>query len=99
MPREHVNQRHAYRDGAVAGVIAGTVMSMAMMTIALLRGESVWALPNLIAALWFGPGVAVGSFDFPTERAPMMQMTWGHLIFGAVFAMAYHWLTRRAERH
>ncbi len=141
-----------YRNGAVAGVIADTVMSMAMMTIAILRGDSVWALPNLIAAMWFGPGAGTGTLGLPTiagfatheatsalmgaiavpivdglpggrlfvvslayalasyplvfslvlswanptmyTHAPMMQMTWGHLIFGAVFAMAYLRLTR-----
>ena len=142
-----------YGAAAVAGLIAGTIMSMAMMLVALLRGQSVWTMPNLIAAMWFGPSVATGPFGLPTlagfltheatsalmgmiavpfigglqggrvllvslayalasyplvfslvmtwanpamyRRAPMFQMTWGHLIFGAVFAIAYAKLALR----
>lgn len=145
-----------YGPAAVAGVIAGTAMSMAMMVVASLRGQSVWMLPNLIAATWLGPNVATDAPGFPTmvgfltheatsalmgvvalpfiatlsrprvllvslayalasyplvcslvmswanplmyQRAPMIQMTWGHLIFGAVFGSAYLWLDDRVKR-
>jgi hypothetical protein len=148
--------RPHYGAAAVAGVIAGTVMSMAMMLVAILRGQSVWMLPNMIAAMWLGPDVATGALGLPTmvgflthmatsalmgvvavpfvaglprwrvllvslayalasyplvfslvlswtnplmyERASMMQMTWGHLVFGAVFGVSFTWLERRRDR-
>lgn len=132
---------------ALAGMIAGAVMSIAMMVAAVMHGESIWMMPNLISAMWLGPGAASGGLGVPTllgflthevtsaimgvvavpfiaglsggrvllaslayslasyplvfslvlrwanpsmyERAPMVQMTWGHLLFGAVFAPAY----------
>lgn len=46
--------RLPYGAGAVAGLIAGTVMSMAMMLLAVLAGESIWGMPNMIGAMWFG---------------------------------------------
>ena len=145
-----------YGSGIVAGVIAGTAMSMAMMLLAVLRGESVWMLPNLIAAMWFGQSVATDALGLPTvvgfltheatsalmgivavpfvarlssgltllaslayalasyplvfslviswanplmfQRASMIQMTWGHLLFGTVFGAAYVWLAGRVAR-
>ncbi len=145
-----------YGAAVVAGLIAGTVMSMAMMLIALLRGQSIWSMPNMIAAMWLGPQVATASFGLPTmvgilthettsalmgliavpfvaglsggrvmlvslayalasyplvfslvmswanptmyQRAPMVQMTWGHLIFGAVFGLVYAKLALRPVR-
>lgn len=145
-----------YGTAAVAGVIAGTVMSMTMMLVASLHGQSVWIMPNLIAAMWLGPNVATDALGLPTavgfltheatsalmgvvaipfverlsrrrvllasvayalasyplvfslviswanplmyQRAPMIQMTWGHLLFGAVFGAAYSWLSGRVKR-
>lgn len=56
-----------YGAGAVAGLIAGTVMSMAMMLLAVLAGESIWGMPNLIGAMWFG-GTMARALDFrPTS--------------------------------
>lgn len=151
----HVRRaRPRYLAGVIAGVLAGTTMSMAMMLLALFRGESVWMLPNLIAAMWLGPNVATGALGLPTavglltheatsalmgivavpfvarlsfkrtllvslayalasyplvfslviswanplmfQRTSMIQMTWGHLLFGAVFGAAYAWLAGRA---
>lgn len=144
-----------YSAGAVAGIIAGTLMAMAMMLVAMLRGESVWRLPNLIAAMWVGPETVTGSLGLPTlvgfltheatsalmgiiavpfvtglparrvllvslayalasyplvfalviswanplmyQSVPMLQMVWGHLLFGAVFGIAYSWLQARGE--
>jgi len=54
---------HEFRAGAAAGATAGLTMSMLMMAIAAARGESVWALPNVIAATWMGPGVAGGELS------------------------------------
>jgi|GEM_PF-3208118 len=146
--------RPRYLAGVIAGVLAGTTMSMAMMLLALFRGESVWMLPNLIAVMWLGPDVATGALGLPTVvglltheatsalmgvaavpfvarlsfrrtllvslayalasyplvfslviswanplmflRTSMVQMTWGHLLFGAVFGAAYTRLAGRA---
>lgn len=138
-----------YGKGALAGLIAGMVMSAAMMLVALLRDESMWTLPNLIGAMWFegamseglGPQAMAGMLThaatsalmgfvavpfvagsargrvlivslayalaaYPLafslvlswanplmfERAPMVQMTWAHMIFGIVFGVAFIWL-------
>jgi len=148
--------RSRYQSGLIAGVIAGTVMAMAMMLFALVGGDSVWAQPNLIAAMWLGPHVATDALGVPTmigfltheatsalmgivavpfvaklsstrtllaslayalasyplvftlviswanplmfQRASMVQMTWGHLLFGAVFGAMYLPLTGRVAR-
>jgi len=44
-----------------AGAIAGMVMSVAMMMTAVAMGTSVWTMPDLIAAMWFGPAAANGA--------------------------------------
>ena len=152
----HLRTNPHYGAAVVAGLVAGTVMSMAMMLVALLRGPSIWSMPNMIAAMWLGPDVATESFGLPTmvgflthattsalmglvavpfvaglsrgrvmlvspayalasyplvfslvmswadpimyQRAPMVQMTWGHLIFGAVFGLTYAKLALRPVR-
>ncbi len=53
--------------GALAGLLPGTAMSMAMMLVAMLRGQSIWAMPNLISAMRFGPAVADGAPGLPTR--------------------------------
>lgn len=131
-------------------------MAMAMMVVAFLGGDSVWAQPNLIAAMWFGPHIATDALGMPTmigflthevtsalmgiiavpfvanlsstrtllaslayavasyplvftlviswanplmfQRASMVQMTWGHLLFGAVFGAAFLARTGRVTR-
>ena len=128
-------------------------MSMGMMLIAVLRGDSAWGLPNMIAAMWLGVDVADGGFGVPTmvgmlthaatstlmgmvavpfisglagwrvllvslayalasyplvfslvmrwanplmyERAPMIDMTWGHSVFGVTFATVLLWIRGR----
>lgn len=144
--------RLPYATGAIAGLVAGTVMSMGMMLLSLLGGESIWTMPNCIGAMWFGGRIGEGMglqamagfltheatstlmgavavpfvsgsprnrvlpisiayalASYPLlfsllmtwanpqlfERAGMVQMTWGHLLFGTVFAACYLWLPRR----
>ena len=71
-----------YGTAAVAGVIAGTVMSMTMMLVASLHGQSVWIMPNLIAAMWLGDDVADGrltgatAVGFATHMATSALMGW-----------------------
>ncbi len=60
------SSRRKYLAGAGAGLMAGTVMAMAMMMLALFRNQSIWTMPNLIAAIWLGPDVATGQLGFPT---------------------------------
>ncbi len=154
-PHSSHSQR-LYLAGAGAGLVAGTVMAMAMMMFAISRHQSIWTMPNLIAAMWFGPPVATGQPGFPTiagflthevtsilmgmialawvagltgrrlflaslayalasyplvfstviswanpamyQRAPMIDMTWGHMIYGMVFAVAYTFIVRRSEK-
>ncbi len=149
--------RAGYGAGAIAGLAAGAVMSMAMMLIATLRGESPWALPDLIAAMWLGSDVADGRLGIPTmvgmlthgatsammgivavpfvaalpgwrvlpislayalasyplvfslvmswanplmyERVSMIDMTWGHSVFGVVFGVTFLWIARRRGLH
>lgn len=137
--------RVGHGSGAIAGLVAGVVMSMGMMLIAMLRGDSAWGIPNMISAMWLGVDAAGVGFGVPTmvgmmthaatsalmgvvavpfvsglagwrvllvslayalasyplvfslvmrwanplmyERAPMIDMTWGHSVFGVTFAM------------
>ncbi len=145
-----------YLAGAGAGLVAGTVMAMTMMMFAISRHQSIWTMPNLIAAMWFGPAVATGQAGLPTlagflthevtstlmgmtalawvagltgrrlflaslayalasyplvfstviswanptmyQRAPMMDLTWGHMIYGMVFAAVYALILGRREK-
>lgn len=58
--------RAGYFTGALAGLVAGAVMSMGMMLIAILRGESPWGMPNMIATMWLGVGAADGGLGVAT---------------------------------
>ncbi len=46
--------KNRYAAGALAGIIAGMTMAMAMMAYMYLTGRSVWTNPDLIAAMWMG---------------------------------------------
>lgn len=50
----------------VAAIVAGLVMAMAMMAYAMLRGESPWTNPDLIAAMCMRERVANGRLGIPT---------------------------------
>ncbi len=52
--------------GVLAGAVAGLVMAVAMMGYMLVRQQSVWTNPNLIAVMWMGPGAADGEFGVAT---------------------------------
>lgn len=52
--------------GVLAGAAAGFVMAVAMMGYMLTNQQSVWTNPNLIAAMWMGPGAADGAFNVAT---------------------------------
>ena len=76
--------------GTIAGTIAGAVMAMAMMLYMTATQGSPWINPNLIAAMWLGPGVA--------GRA-LTGATWlgfgTHLVTSALMgAVAVPWLYR-----
>lgn len=51
---------------ALAGAAAGIVMSMAMMMYMAATGRSIWAMPNLIAAMWLGRGAAGETLSYAT---------------------------------
>ena len=46
--------KNRFAAGALAGIIAGMTMAMAMMAYMYLTGRSVWTNPDLIAAMWMG---------------------------------------------
>lgn len=58
MSSENGNRCHRLRAGIIAGITAGIVMSAAMMSYMIFIGRSLWTMPNLIAAMWYGEGVA-----------------------------------------
>ncbi len=66
--------------GALAGAVAGIVMAAAMMGYMLVRQQSVWTNPNLIAVMWMGPKAATGGFGiaaivgFATHMAASVLM-------------------------
>lgn len=53
-------------NGAIAGIVAGIIMAMAMMAYMHLTGRSVWTNPDLIAAMWMGNDAANGAFSLAT---------------------------------
>ena len=74
---------------------------IALAWIAGLTGRRLF-LASLAYALASYPLVfsTVISWANPTmyQRAPMMDMTWGHMIYGIVFAVAYTFIVRRSEK-
>ncbi len=51
---------------AIAGAIAGFVMSMMMMGWMVVKGQSIWSMPNLIGVMWFGPEAAGSAMSVAT---------------------------------
>ncbi|MBA3884099.1 MAG: hypothetical protein H0X67_00020 [Acidobacteria bacterium] len=61
-----MNHSNHLWPGALAGAVAGIVMAAAMMGYMLVRQQSVWTNPNLIAVMWMGPKAASGGFGIAT---------------------------------
>lgn len=92
MPERERIPRRLWVAGAIAGLIAGTVMSMGMMLFAILGNESIWAMPNLIGAMWFG-----GMSDGPGLQAAAGFLTHEltSVIMGVVAVPFVHGLSTR----
>lgn len=52
--------------GAISGLVAGFAMAVGMMMYMTVQGRSIWANPDLIAAMWMGPEVANGELSLAT---------------------------------
>jgi hypothetical protein len=61
-----MNHSNHLWPGALAGAVAGIVIAAAMMGYMLVRQQSVWTNPNLIAVMWMGPKAASGGFGIAT---------------------------------
>lgn len=88
----------AIKHAAVAGVIAGIVMAMFAMIIALIAGNGFWAPPRAIAAEFLGtqhagPGFAIG----PVLAGMIIHMMLS-AAFGAGFSVAVGVVARGASQ-
>lgn len=61
-----MNHSNHLWPGALAGAVAGIVMAASMMGYMLVRQQSVWTNPNLIAVMWMGPEAATAGFGIAT---------------------------------
>jgi hypothetical protein len=74
-----------WREGIVAGVVAGLVMTVWKMAEAAIAGAGAWRPPNLIATIVLGPSANVGTFD---TAAFVVGMTL-HLLTSIAMGLVY----------
>ncbi|MCY7378619.1 MAG: hypothetical protein LH467_04680 [Gemmatimonadaceae bacterium] len=67
----------------------GMGLALASIVVSLAYALASYPLVRSLVLSWANPTTYT--------QAPMMQMRWGHLIFGAVFGMAYLRLTRERK--
>jgi hypothetical protein len=78
-------------EGAVAGVVAGLVMTVWKMAEAVITGAGLWRPPNLIGTIVLGPSANTGDFD---GRAFAVGMTL-HLLTSIAMGIVYAALAAR----
>jgi hypothetical protein len=78
--------RPSLTTGAVAGVVAGLVMTVEKMAEAALAGVGVWRPPNLIATIVLGPSANTGDFSYAPFAVGMLLHVLTSLAMGVVYA-------------
>ena len=86
----------AFVHAAVSGVIAGVVMAMFAMMIALVSGYGFWAPPRAIAAAFLGPQLAGPGFALGSILLGMMIHMMLSAGFGVGFGVAVSVIAREA---
>jgi len=97
-PDRHPVTPHAtdWRAAAWAGLIAGIVFMMAeMLMVMLVKGESPWGPPHMMAAMILGKGVLPPPADFTLTI--MMAAMAVHVPLSIVYGLAIGWLAHRFE--
>jgi hypothetical protein len=85
--------------GAVAGVVAGLVMTVEKMAEAAIAGVGVWRPPNLIATVVLGPSANTGEFSYAPFAVGMLLHVLASLAMGVVYAaLAARFLPRVMTR-
>lgn len=85
-----------WRAAGWAGLIAGIVFMMAeMLLVMLVKGESPWGPPHMMAAMILGKGVLPPPADF--NLTVMMAAMAVHLPLSIVYGLAIGWLVHRFE--
>lgn len=74
-----------WRTGAVAGLVAGLVMTVWKMGEAVVTGAGAWRPPNLIATIVLGPSADTGAFSAAAFAVGMTL----HLIVSIGIELAY----------
>ncbi len=95
MPQPSLTSRLA--TGAVAGIVAGLVMTVWKMAEAAISGVGVWRPPNLIATIVLGPSANSGAFQYAPFAVGMLLHLLTSIAMGVVYAaLAARFLPRVA---
>jgi hypothetical protein len=78
--------RPSLATGAVAGVVAGLVMTVWKMAEAVIAGVGVWRPPNLIATIVLGASANHGEFSYAPFAVGMLLHVLTSLAMGVVYA-------------
>jgi uncharacterized membrane protein YagU involved in acid resistance len=78
--------RPSLATGAVAGVVAGLVMTVWKMAEAAIAGVGVWRPPNLIATIALGPSANHGEFSYAAFAVGMLLHVLTSIVMGVVYA-------------
>jgi hypothetical protein len=83
--------------GAVAGLVAGLVMTVWKMAEAAISGVGIWRPPNLIATIVLGPSANSGAFQYLPFAVGMLLHVLTSIAMGVVYAaLAARFLPRMA---
>jgi uncharacterized membrane protein YagU involved in acid resistance len=82
----HTKPAPSLATGAVAGIVAGLVMSGWKMAEAAISGAGVWRPPNLIATLVLGPSANSGAFQALPFAVGMLLHVLTSIAMGVVYA-------------
>ena len=86
--RKEINVGEAIYSGALAGIIAGMVMSMVAMGFAMMMGQGLWAPPKMIAAtLLDRSGLDRPGFQMIPVMVGMMIHFATAVGFGVIFSL------------
>jgi hypothetical protein len=92
--RNPTQARHASIGGAVAGLVAGAVMSVFMLFVNVLRGGDVWTVFKGASAPFFGARASVPGFD----PAPVLTGLLTHfavsICWGVLFGLVFYGLSK-----
>lgn len=95
-PRDGIHSETHWWAGAFAGIIAGLVfMMMEMALIWLVKGESPWGPPRMMAAMIMGQGVLPPPATFDIGIMMMAMMV--HMVMSIIYGLTGAWIVHRFD--